>query len=269
MAKQEKKSSGMPVAIIVGVLVLVVLGGFLLYRSSSTPTVSQGNINKPNATPVPRPTIPWQTAPTGAQPPNAIGAPTAAVTLEEFADFQCGSCGATYPVIKDILKAYNGNPNFRFVYRNFPLQMHDKAYDAAVASEAAGLQNPAKFWLMEDQLFTNQAKWSIDQNYKDTFNDYASKIGLDVEKFKADIAGTEAKRRVELDLARGKALGIGSTPTVIINNKMIPYQEVTLAGLKRIIDAELAAVNTPPQQQPATSNAQSGLANGQSAPANK
>ena len=251
----------MPVAIIVGVLVLVVLGGFLLYRSSSTPSPKANVVA--NGTPIPRPTIDDSRAPTGAQPPNAVGAPTAAVTLEEFADFQCGSCGATYPVIKDILKAYNGNPNFRFIYRNFPLQMHDKAYDAAVAAEAAGLQNPAKFWLMEDQLFTNQATWSVDQIYKTTFNDYASKIGLDVEKFKADIAGTEAKRRVDLDLSRGKALGIGSTPTVIINKKLIPYQEVTLAGLKRIIDAELAAANTPPQQQQAPS------ANTQSAPANK
>src|SRR5688500_576902 len=190
-------------------------------------------------------------APAGAQPPNAMGAPTAAVTLEEFADFHCGSCAAAHPVIKDVLKAYSGNTNFRFVYRNFPLQMHDKAYDAALAAEAAGIQNPAKFWLMQDQLFTNQHVWSVDPNYKNTFNEYASRIGLDVERFKADIAGAEAKRRVDMDISRGRALGLTSTPSVIINNKLIPYQEVTVAGLRRIIDGEMQAVTAPQQAAPA------------------
>ena len=249
--KEQKKGGGAPVAIIVAVLVLVIIGGFLFYRSSTTSSVKPPTNAGPNATPIPRPTMDMSRAPTGAQPPHSMGAPTAAVTLEEFADFQCGSCAVTYPVLKDILKAYNGNPNFRFVYRNFPLQMHDKAYDAAVAAEAAALQNPAKFWLMQEQLFTNQAAWSIDLNYKDKFNEYAARVGLDVERFKTDIAGSETKRRVDLDLSRGSALGLTSTPTVIVNNKLIPYQEVTLAGLKRIIDAELQAATAPQQPPPA------------------
>ncbi len=242
MAKQEKKGSGMPVAIIVGVLALVVLGGFLFYRSS---TPARPNANAvANGTPIPRPTI-NPNAPAGATPPSSMGAPTAAVTVEEFADFQCGSCAASYPVLKDLVRQYSGNPNFRFVFRNFPLQMHDKAYDAAVAAEAAGLQNPAKLWLMHEQLFTNQQTWAISPNYRELWNDYASKIGLDVERFKADMAGMVAKNRVDQDMARGRAIGISSTPTVIVNNKLIPYTEVTAAGMRRIVDAELHAAAAP------------------------
>ena len=237
----------MPVAIIVGVLILVVIGGFLFYRSSSTPTRTNTNVAA-NGTPIPRPTV-NPNAPAGATPPNSVGAPTAAITVEEFADFQCGSCAATFPVLKDVIKAYSGNPNFRFVFRNFPLQMHDKAYDAAVAAEAAGLQNPAKLWLMHEQLFNNQQTWAVSQNYRDLWNEYAQKIGLDVEKFKADMSGMQAKSRVDLDLSRGRALGISSTPTVIVNGRMIPYTEVTAAGMRRILDAELQAANAP--QQPA------------------
>jgi protein-disulfide isomerase len=248
MAKQEKKSSGMPVAIIVGVLILVVIGGFLFYRSSSTPTRTNTNVAA-NGTPLPRPTV-NPNAPAGATPPNAVGAPTAAVTIEEFADFQCGSCAASYPVLKDLIRAYSGNPNFRFIFRNFPLQMHDKAYDAAVAAEAAGMQNPAKLWLMHEQLFTNQQNWAVSQNYRDMWNEYAQKIGLDVERFKADMAGMVAKNRVDQDLARGRALNVSSTPTVIVNGKLIPYTEVTAAGMRRIVEAELAAANAPQQQQP-------------------
>ena len=242
----------MPVAIIVGVLVLVVLGGFLFYRSSSTTTRTNTNVAA-NGTPIPRPTI-NPAAPAGAMPPNAMGAPTAAVTIEEFADFQCGSCAASFPVLKDVMKAYSGNPNVRFIFRNYPLQMHDKAYDAAVAAEAAGLQNPAKLWLMHEQLFTNQQNWAISQNYRDMWNEYAQKIGLDVEKFKADMSGMQAKSRVDLDMARGRAIGISSTPTVIVNGRMIPYTEVTAAGMRRIVDAELQAASAPQQQQAAPAN---------------
>ena len=242
----------MPVAIIVGVLVLVVLGGFLFYRSSATPTRTNTNVAA-NGTPIPRPTI-NPAAPAGAVPPNAMGAPTAAVTIEEFADFQCGSCAASFPVLKDVIKAYSGNPNVRFIFRNYPLQMHDKAYDAAVAAEAAGLQNPAKLWLMHEQLFTNQQNWAISQNYRDMWNEYAQKIGLDVEKFKADMSGMQAKSRVDLDMARGRAIGISSTPTVIVNGRMIPYTEVTAAGMRRIVDAELQASSASQQQQAAPAN---------------
>lgn len=229
----------MPVAIIVGVLVLVVVGGFLFYRSSTTPTLSNANVAA-NGTPAARPTV-NPNAPAGATPPNAIGAPTAAVTIEEFADLQCGACAASFPVLKDVMKAYSGNPNVRFVFRNFPLSMHDKAYDAAVAAEAAGLQNPAKLWLMHEQLFTNQQNWAVSQNHRDMWNEYAQRIGLDVERFKADMSGMQAKSRVDLDMSRGRAFGVSSTPTVIVNNRMIPYTEVNVAGMRRIVDAELQA----------------------------
>lgn len=247
MKEQKKAGSAVPFLLIGAVLVAVIAGAYYLSRPS-TPTDKAGNNNNASGgTPIPRPTMDVSRAPAGAQPPNAMGAPTAAVVMEEFADFQCGSCAAAHPVVKEITKAYSGNQNFRFVFRNFPLQMHDKSYDAAVAAEAAGLQGTAKFWLMQDMLFTNQHTWSIDSNYRELFNQYAQKIGIDVERFKTDIAGMAAKSRVDNDLTRGRALQLTSTPTVIINNKSVPYAEVTVAGLKRIIDMELQAVNAPQQ----------------------
>lgn len=252
MKEEKKGNSGLPLILIVGVLVAVIVGAFFLYRSSSGNSAT-GNKANSNSTPVPVATLPPNNAP-GAQPPNAMGAPTAAVVMEEFADYQCGSCAASFPVIKEVTRAYSGNPNFRFVFRNFPLQMHDKAYDAAVAAEAAGMQNPAKFWLMQEQLFTNQQNWSINQNYREMFNDYAQKIGLDVERLKTDMAGLAAKSRVDLDLARGRGFSVSSTPTVIINNKIVPYNQVTVAGLRRIIDMEMQAANTPQQQPAAPAN---------------
>ena len=250
MKESKKGSSGIPVVIIVLVLVVVVVGGFIFYRQSQ-PTSKPSTAATPSKTQNQQPQANYATAPPGAQPPNMLGSPTATVTVEEFADFQCGSCAAAHPVMKDITSAYAGNKNVRFIFRNFPLQMHDKAYDAAVAAEAAGLQSPSKFWQMGDQLFTNQHIWAAQNaDARSLFLQYAEKIGLDIEKFKADMSGMQAKTRVDQDLTRGRALAISSTPTVFVNGKVVPYAEVTSAGMRRVIDAELQATAQPAQNVP-------------------
>jgi protein-disulfide isomerase len=246
MTDKKKGSSGIPVVIIVLVLVVVVVGGLWFYRQSQPAARSNPTATNNAPTSNQRPPVNMATAPPGAQPPHMLGSPTATVAIEEFADFQCGSCAAAHPVMKDITSAYAGNKNVRFVFRHFPLQMHDKAYDAAVAAEAAGLQGSSKFWQMQDQLFTNQHLWSTNSNYRELFVEYAQKIGLDVEKFKADVSGMQAKTRVDQDAARGRALQVSSTPTIFVNGKAVPYAQVTSAGMRQIIDAELQAVAAQP-----------------------
>src|SRR5437868_14311688 len=74
----------------------------------------------------------FASAPPGAQPPTQAGSPTAAVTLEEFADFSCPQCGLKNPVLTEIRTLYGSR--IRFIFRNFPLdiQGHEKSYDAAI-----------------------------------------------------------------------------------------------------------------------------------------
>ena len=240
--KKEKQRGGIPLILIGAVLFASVL--LFAWCSSSPKNASKNTATTPvvKITPIP------QVAETGATPPNALGSPNAAVTVEEFADFQCPSCGATYPAMHQIETLYG--PRIYFIFRNFPLAMHDKAYDAAVASEAAGMQGTDKFWAMHDLLYQNQKIWSGDQNYKQVFNSYAEKIGLNVDKFQNDMAGLATKSRVDADIARGKALNINSTPTVFINGKPVPFQEMTVPTLQRWIDDELKAAQ-PQSSQPA------------------
>ncbi len=234
MKNEPKKSDTViPVVIIGLVLVAVVVGGWWLYSQSKP--AANSNVNSTRANAARTPSIPAN-APAGANPPNMLGSPTATVTVEEFADFQCGSCGATHPVMKEIQSAYGSK--IKMVFRQFPLSMHDKAYDAAVAAEAAGMQG--KFWQMQDQLFINQQTWaSPSADHKQLWTSYAGKIGLDVERWQNDIAGLSAKSRVDQDMQRGKALGVSSTPSVYVNGELIPFPEVNVVGLRRIIDAEL------------------------------
>lgn len=254
MSKQQKKSSGFPLALIALVFIVVVIGGIWFYSSSNRTATSPAAGNTAN---VARQSVVPANAPAGAPlGVNMIGAPNAAVTVEEFADYQCGGCAGVHPVMKELQGAYAGNKNFRFIYRHFPLAIpaHDKSFDAAVATEAAGMQG--KFWQMQDQLFRNQQAWTQNPNFREIWAGYAAGIGLDVERWKSDMAGIATKGRVEADMARGRALNITSTPTILINGKPIPMPELTIASLRRIVDMEIQQA-TAGQSNPGASNSNS------------
>lgn len=234
--KKPQPKSNAPMLIIALVLIVGLVAGWYMLTKPKTPTANS-NSNRPansaNANTA-KATIPAN-APPGANPPNQAGSPNALVTLEEFADFQCGSCASANPVMNEI-KAYYGS-KINFIFRNFPLPMHDKAYDAAVAAEAAGMQG--KFWDMQNQLFAGQKEWSSSATHKQLWKGYAQKIGLDVTKWENDMIGMAAKSRVDLDLQRAKGVGVNATPTLYINGVAYQFAEMQTSSLKAAIDAEL------------------------------
>ncbi|MGI8786654.1 MAG: DsbA family protein [Pyrinomonadaceae bacterium] len=251
--QNQKNNSNLPLAIIGLVLLAAIVGGWWLYSSSKaqTPksnTNSSANAAERNAAREQAEQELYAKASPGAQPANMLGSPNAAVTIEEFADYQCPTCGLEYPKMKEINALY-GN-RIKFIYRNFPLQMHRYGYDAAVAAEAAGLQG--KLWQMQDQLFTNRQAWENSPDARKVFEDYAQKIGLDVAKFQSDELGMAAKTRVDEDLKRGRALNVTGTPTVFINGKQLAFEQMEVSQMRQIIDAELQKANNQTQSnQPA------------------
>ena len=251
MNNGNNNNSSLPFAIIGLVLLAALAGGFWFYQSSK----SQTSKPKPNANKKTDDAAALQlyaSAPQGAQPANLLGSPSATVTVEEFADFQCPTCGLQHPKMKEINSLY-GN-RIKFIFRNFPLnQVHPKAYDAAVAAEAAGLQG--KYWAMQDQLFGNQLAWVNAPDSRKVFAEYAQKLGLDVLKFQNDMLGIAAKGRVDADIERGRALGINGTPTIYINGKRIAFEQSEVASMQQIIDAELQKANSQTQSnQPTNQN---------------
>ncbi|PIR70139.1 MAG: hypothetical protein COU46_03235 [Candidatus Niyogibacteria bacterium CG10_big_fil_rev_8_21_14_0_10_42_19] len=142
----------------------------------------------------------------------------AGTTIIEYSDFQCQACAAYYPIIKRLAEEYGDSAIF--VYRHFPLrQIHPNAELAAQASESAARQG--KFWEMHDMLFENQQIWSNQRNPEETFIGYASAIGLDVEKFKSDLASEEVENKVDRDYNSAISAGINATPTFIFNGEKI------------------------------------------------
>lgn len=172
----------------------------------------------------------------GSESMHIRGNPNAPVTLEEFGDFQCPPCGSFAKFTEELLKEYDSR--LRIVFRHFPLKVHEHAREASLAAEAAGLQG--RFWEMYDVLYREQAAWSKAPNARELFESYAGMIGLNVDQFKKDMDGEQAKARVDSDFARGESLGINLTPFLYINGQPVDAKDKNPEGVRAAINAALA-----------------------------
>jgi protein-disulfide isomerase len=232
-----KSKSPLPFIIIGVVLVGVTAAVVLLSRSStSSSSGSTDNAAAPTNSAMQTPQ-PRMAAQPGAPKPYSRGTQTARVTVEEFSDFQCPACGVLEPGLRRVMKDYEDR--VQFIFRNYPLQMHKYAFLAARAAEAAGLQG--KFWEMHDMLYDNQKEWSDSMEPRVQFDSYATRLGLDVQRFKQDMERQDLAERVKADLLRGNSLGVKGTPTVYLNGReLVPGKLVTEEDLRREIEAALA-----------------------------
>ncbi len=157
------------------------------------------------------------------------GPEQAKITLIEFSDFQCPFCGRVTPTLDQVRKEYPDD--VKIVFKHLPLRIHPNAPKAHAAAEAAHRQG--KFWEMHDKIFANQRELT-----EVKFIEYADSLGLDVDRFKKDLASADIKKRVDADAAEAASLGVTGTPGFFINGKFVsgakPFSE-----FKRIIDEQL------------------------------
>lgn len=168
---------------------------------------------------------------------HTMGAGNKGVTLIEYGDFQCPSCGAYFPVLQEVKKKYGDDIKFQF--RNFPLtQIHPNAMAAHRAAEAASKQG--KFWEMHDLLYQRQNLWSSSQNVAQMMEDYATELALNVEQFKQDYQSSSVNDVINADIAAGNQLKITGTPTFILNGQKLDNPDRTVDAFSKLIDAEIA-----------------------------
>lgn len=163
------------------------------------------------------------------------GNPNAPVTIVEFTDYQCPSCGRTQPVLEDILKEFGDK--VKLVARDFPLDQHKYALKAAEAAE--GAREQGKYWEYTAILFKNQE--ALDEP---KLKEYATQLGLDRTKFDQALDSGKFYDKVQHDLREGEKLGITGTPTIFINGRRL--RDKTPEGLRAAIGAAVKASTAKP-----------------------
>lgn len=217
--------------VIILVVVVAIFAGAFFFTKHKSSTSTGGKANS------------------SAQPSNhTVGSGKSGVVLVEYGDYQCPACGQYYPIVKQVVEAHKNDITFQF--RNFPLvQIHQNAFAAARAAEAASLQN--KFWEMHDALYENQQTWGSASSPNTYFEAYAKQLGLDVEKFKTDMGSSQVSDVINADIAEGQKLGANSTPTFVLNGKKLDQNPRSLDEFNKLIDD---AIKAKTGQKPATTN---------------
>ena len=222
MNKEIKILAAIAFVVIIGVVI-----GASYYRNSvqNVPVTSNSNTGKPaiGAETLVRPDSP------------TLGAQDAPVTLVEFLDPECESCAAFSPLVKKILKDYDGK--IRLVVRYMPL--HPNSVRAATLTEAAGEQG--KYWQMQELLFQKQAEWGERHGAPSSapkpdigalFDKYAMELGLDTEKINSAVKENRYRSKLERDRRDGQSLGVRQTPTFFVNGrKLLRFSEPDLRAL--------------------------------------
>lgn len=150
---------------------------------------------------------------------HKIGSDSAKVRLVEFGDFECPACKAAQPAVKDIINSNKDNPNFQYIFRNYPLNQHLNARAGANAAESANAQN--KYWEMHDKLYDTQEQWEALANPADFFAGLAKQLGLNDVAVKDAVLKNQYADIIQVDINDGNAAGLDATPTFYLNGRKL------------------------------------------------
>jgi len=139
-----------------------------------------------------------------------LGNADAPITLVEFSDYQCPFCQRFFATTLPALKTdYIDTGKIRYVFRDYPLEMHALARQAAEAAHCAGEQG--KYWEMHDALFQNQGALAPPQ-----LAEHAGAVGVDGAAFAACLSSGRFAARVARGLVDGAAAGVQGTPAFVV-----------------------------------------------------
>lgn len=139
----------------------------------------------------------------------ARGAKDALVTVVEYSDFHCQYCRLAADTVAELLRVFPRD--VRVVYRHSLLDPEDGtlAGEASIAAAAQG-----RFWPFHDRLFA--ADGPIDRAEVERA---AREVGLDMDRFRADLDDARHRSAVRAEDRRAAELGVTATPVFFVNGR--------------------------------------------------
>jgi len=152
---------------------------------------------------------------------HVLGAPTAAITLVEYGSYDCPHCRAANARITEVRDQLG--ERVRYVFRHRPISGSDLARRAAELVEQAA--TPDEFWSAHVSLMT-RSRTLTDDDLRVVADDL--RLGENPPDVAAAIE-SDARARVDADVASSHASGVRFTPTFFINNQRYdgPWDEIS------------------------------------------
>ena len=146
------------------------------------------------------------------------GNPKGDVTIVEFSDYNCGYCRKA---MSEVTKLLDSDKNVRVLFREFPILSQQSE---VVARLALAARNQGKYWELHRAIFSAPGQATEALTLKE-----AGKLGLDIEKLKADAVSAEIKKEIADNRALATKMGINGTPFFMIGDRIVPGAPDNLA----------------------------------------
>lgn len=161
-----------------------------------------------------------------------MGPDDAKVKLVEFMDPECESCREFAPLVKTIMKDYEGKVQLIIRYATF----HPNAPMMVKILEASRKQN--KYWEVLEVLFQHQPQWGDHHNPNPEFVwSVLPQSGANIDQIKAEMSNPEFQKIIDQDMQDVQKLGVRYTPSFYVNGK--PLEDFGYEQLRALIDSEL------------------------------
>jgi protein-disulfide isomerase len=161
------------------------------------------------------------------------GPKDAPVMIVEFGDLQCPACKAAQPTIEALVAA---EPNARFVFQNFPLEIHNWAAKGAAYSDCVGRASTDAFWKFVSKTYETQSDITA-ENADEKLTALADGAGVKGSEIAACAAKPETKARVNASIALGKSVDVSGTPTLFVNGRKIGSLDPRMADVYKSLVA--------------------------------
>jgi protein-disulfide isomerase len=147
------------------------------------------------------------------------GDANAPVEITEYADYQCPFC-QTFATLQmpTIEQRLIQTGRLRWRYMDFPLQQHP--FSRLAAHSAACADEQGKFWPQHQRIYEGQAEWTAARSAVNIFHEYAKANGLDLARYDSCMQAGKYAGRIQASYEQGVRLGVSSTPTLLIGNRL-------------------------------------------------
>lgn len=153
--------------------------------------------------------------------------------LVEFSDLQCPKCRDAQATMDNLAQDF---PKARIVFQDFPIaELHPFADLAATEGVCVRKSKGDAAFFTYAQMVYNSQSGLTKESAVSTLATAAAKAGADPAAMATCATSAEAKEAVAASIKLGREVGVGETPMLAINGRLIPLNAVSYEVLKRII----------------------------------
>lgn len=143
-----------------------------------------------------------------------IGKADSTKTVVEFFDYNCPACKMQFEQLSALHKA---DSDVKIIFKEYPIFGAQSEANSRIGIAVHRIA-PEKYFAWHTKMMTNKGRTDEATALK-----YASEVGIDAEKLKAEAASDKVAEILAAERALGQKLNLAGTPSLVIGDELVPH----------------------------------------------